>query len=82
VPLNDVEYLVNLKKPDYLYTHITTVGAGFNIDKFITTATKKFRNTPFLLSGRFTSAYQKKLRPPFILLKSFTEAVDYISQLK
>ena len=24
VPLNDVEYVVNLKKPDYLYSHITS----------------------------------------------------------
>ncbi|MEO8768506.1 MAG: MerR family transcriptional regulator [Ferruginibacter sp.] len=82
VPLNDIEYVVNLKKPDYLYSHLTTVSQNFNFDHFLSKISKKFRSTPIIISGQFTWTYEKKIKPPVIFKKSFTEAMDFVSGLK
>jgi len=42
IPIDDVEYVVQQKKPDYLYSHLTTCSSKFNFDKFITAVSKKF----------------------------------------
>lgn len=82
VPLSDIEYVVNLKKPDYLYAHLTTVSQNFNFDKFLAKISKKFRNLPIVISGQFTRTYEKKLRPPIIFKKTFPEAMEFVSGLK
>ena len=81
VPLNDIEYVVNLKKPDYLYSHLTTVSQNFNFDKFLLNISKKFRNVPIVISGQFTHTYEKKLRPPIIFKRTFAEAMEFVSGL-
>ncbi len=81
IPLQDVEYLVNLKNPDYLYTHLTTSGAKFNLDKFITTVSKNFPDTPVIISGLVTDTYEKKIAPPIKLKKSYAEVMEFISGL-
>ncbi len=80
VPLRDVEYVVKLKKPDYLYSHLTTVGQNFNFDKFITNVTQKFSGTPIVISGQFTSTYQKKIHPPLNFKRSFAEVMEFVSE--
>ncbi|MBL0198911.1 MAG: hypothetical protein IPP81_01715 [Chitinophagaceae bacterium] len=42
IPLRDVEFLVKLKKPDYIYTHLTSVGTKFNFERFIDNLSKNF----------------------------------------
>lgn len=82
VPLNDIEYVVNLKKPDYLYSHLTTVGQNFNFDKFLFNIGKKFSDIPVLISGPLTNTYEKKIHPPIIFKKTFSEAMEFVSELK
>jgi len=82
VPLKDVEYVVNLKKPDYIYSHITTVGHSFNFDKFLAGMGKTFVGTPVLISGLLTQTYEKKIHPPIIFKKSFADAMEFVSGLK
>jgi len=79
VPLKDVEYVVKLKKPDYLYSHLTTVGQSFNFDKFITNITQKFSGIPIIISGQLTCTYQKKIQPPINFKRSFAEVMDFVS---
>jgi MerR family transcriptional regulator, light-induced transcriptional regulator len=79
VPLKDVEYIVKLKKPDYLYSHLTTVGQSFNFDKFITNVTQKFSGIPIIISGQLTCTYQKKIHPPLNFKRSFAEVMDFVS---
>ena len=82
VPLNDIEYVVKLKKPDYLYTHLTTVGQNFNFNKFLLTIGKKFSQMPVIISGSITHTIEKKIHPPIIFKKSFAEAMEFVSTLK
>ncbi len=81
VPIKDVAYVVNLKKPDYLYSHITTPGQNFNFDKFLGNISKNFPTTPVIISGQLTHSYEKKIQPPVMFKKTFTEVMDFISKL-
>ncbi|MEI9957957.1 MAG: MerR family transcriptional regulator [Ferruginibacter sp.] len=79
IPLKDVEYIVKLKKPDYLYSHLTTVGQNFNFDKFISNLTQKFPGIPSIISGKLTSTYQKKIAAPLNFKRSFPEVMDFVA---
>lgn len=81
VPANDVEYVVKLKHPDYIYTHLTTVGPKFNFDKFIAAVNKKFADTPVIVSGQLTHTYEKKIHPPLHFKKSYSEVMEFVSGL-
>ena len=81
IPLNDVEYLVKLKNPDYLYTHLTTSGAKFNFDRFISLISKKITGTPVIISGQLTHTYEKKILPPIYFKNSFAKVMEFVSEL-
>ena len=81
VPLKDVEYLVNLKKPSYIYSHLTSVGHSFNFDKFILAITKKFAGTPIILSGLLTNTYEKKIPSQITFKKTLAEVMEFIATL-
>lgn len=81
IPLKDVEYLANLKKPDYIYTHLTSVGAKFNFDRFITNLSKSFPKTPVVISGQLTNTYEKKILPPITFKKSYAEVMGFLAAL-
>jgi MerR family transcriptional regulator, light-induced transcriptional regulator len=81
VPLKDVEYVVNLKKPTYLYSHLTSLGHNFNFDKFILSITKKFAGTPIIISGLLTHSYEKKIPPQINFKRSFAEVMEFVSAL-
>ncbi len=80
IPLKDVEYLVKLRKPDYLYSHLTTVGQNFNFDRFLTQVSTKFPNTPVIISGQLTNTYQKKILPPLNFIRSFAGVMEFVSE--
>ena len=81
IPMNDVAYVVNLKKPDYLYCHLTTVGQSFNFDKFLLNIGKKFQNIPIIVSGQLTHTYEKKIHPPIYFKRSFPEVMEFVATL-
>ncbi|MFZ4058956.1 MAG: MerR family transcriptional regulator [Ferruginibacter sp.] len=81
VPLVDVEYVVRLKKPDYLFAHLTTVGQNFNFDKFLLNINRKFSGIPMIISGQLTHTYEKKIPAPINFKKSFAEVMDFVSTL-
>jgi MerR family transcriptional regulator, light-induced transcriptional regulator len=81
VPLNDVEYVVNLKKPNYLFSHLTSVGHNFHLERFIANITKKFSGTPIVISGQLTHTYEKKIPPHINFKKSFQETMEFIASI-
>ncbi len=83
VPLKDLEFVVSLKKPDYVFTHLTTVIREFNFDKFILTLKTKLPSTTILISGLLAQTFGKKNLPGNIrFLKSLDEVMDFIGGLK
>jgi len=81
IPINDVEYVVKLKKPDYLFSHLTSTCNNFHLDKFIATITKKFAGIPIIISGQLTHTYEKKIPPQINFKRSLQETMEFIASL-
>jgi methanogenic corrinoid protein MtbC1 len=81
VPLEDVEYVINHKKPDFVYSHLTSVSSAFSFEKFLMQATKKIENVPLIISGRLAASYEKKIPPQIIFKKSIQEVSEFITSL-
>ena len=82
VPVKDLEYVIETKKPDYVYTHLTTVMKEFNFDKFINNLKNRFPNQQILISGLLAQTFEKKVVPPNIrFLKSFAEVQQFMAAL-
>jgi DNA-binding transcriptional MerR regulator len=81
VPLTDVEYVVKLKKPNYLFSHLTSAGHNFHLERFIANITKKFNGTPIVISGQLTHTYEKKIPPQINFKKSLQETMEFIAAL-
>jgi len=81
IPLEDVEYVVNYKKPTYLYTHLTCVCAGFCFEKFIKDIKRRFAGKSLFISGKLTNTYMKKIPAHINFKKSFTEVMDFVEEL-
>lgn len=79
VPLSDLDFITKAKKPDYLYTHLTSLSANFNIERFLNNLHSKTNDIPVLISGAFAVTYKKNIPPNFHLKKSLNEVKDYIS---
>jgi methanogenic corrinoid protein MtbC1 len=83
VPLADLDFVVQLKKPDYVYTHLTTVMKEFNFDKFLNQLKNRITACPVLVSGLLTQSFEKKLPGGNIrFLKSLHEVHEFIATLK
>ncbi|MBU6157453.1 MAG: MerR family transcriptional regulator [Bacteroidetes bacterium] len=83
VPVSDLEYVVELKKPDYVYTHLTTVMKEFNFEKFLSQLKTKFSGTQVIVSGLVTQTYQKPSPASNIrFLKSLQEVQEFIGTLR
>jgi methanogenic corrinoid protein MtbC1 len=80
VPLKDVEFVANLKNPDSLYTHLTSVGS-FNLDKFVNSVYAKLPGFPLTISGQCTLVYKKKLPASISFRKSLHEVWEYVSSI-
>ncbi|MEO6915396.1 MAG: MerR family transcriptional regulator [Chitinophagaceae bacterium] len=81
VPLKDVEFVADIKKPDYLYTHLTSVAANFNFEKFLSLVQTKLQNFELIISGQLVQTYKKKV-PPFVnFRRSLAEVQEYVAAL-
>lgn len=81
IPLKDVEYIANLKNPDYLYAHLTSVAHNFNFEKFLVGAHNRMPDRKIIISGVLTQTYKKQVPPNFSFKKSLQEVMDYVSSL-
>jgi methanogenic corrinoid protein MtbC1 len=81
VPLKDVEYIVNLKKPSLLISHITSIPNNFQFERYVGQLGKKFPNTPVTLSGFLAQQYKKDVPDNIALKRSLREVLSYISSI-
>ncbi len=79
VPIKDVLYVAEIKKPHFLYTHLTAVAHNFNFDKFLVNAGNKLPDYNLLVSGQLTQTYKKKVASNISFKKSLQEVMEYIS---
>jgi DNA-binding transcriptional MerR regulator len=81
VPLEDVEYILKYKTPDFIYTHLTSVSSVFNFDRFINQSLKRFASVPLIISGRLAATYEKKIPEQIHFKRSLQEVTEYITTL-
>lgn len=79
VPVADLEFIVKIKKPDYLYTHLTALPNNFNIERFMNEVRLKTGEVAVMLSGPFTVSYKKLIPQNFHFLKSLHEVKEFVS---
>jgi DNA-binding transcriptional MerR regulator len=82
VPLDDVQYVVEMKKPDFIYTHLTSVSNSFSFERFLGNLTRRFESTPVVISGRLTQAYEKRIPNKINFKRSLSEVMEFIGTIK
>jgi len=82
VPLNDVDYLVKLKKPDIVFIHMTATASSFNFEKFLINIEQKINNIPTIISGQLTQQYKKYIPSCVHFKKSLGDVMEYLSSLQ
>ena len=80
IPIEDVKYVTDLKKPDYLYTHLTN-RANFKFEKLMAQVSGFVPQVPVVISGQIARDYQKKINKPIMLKKSFEESLEFVRTL-
>ena len=81
VPLKDLEFIVKLKKPAFLFTHLTSVANNFNFERFLSNVNLRMPNFPVLVSGTLVQQYKKRIPENINFKKSLGEVIDYLSTL-
>lgn len=81
VPVSDVEYVVKIKNPDFIYAHLTSVANNFNFEKFLNNITLKVKPVPVIVSGQITQQYKKTVPTGIHFKRSLQEVMEYISTL-
>lgn len=81
VPLKDLSYVAEIKKPDFIYTHLTSVANNFNFDRFLQAVSIKLPATKVIVSGQLTQSYKKKLPANVQVKTSLSEVMEYIAML-
>jgi DNA-binding transcriptional MerR regulator len=81
VPLVDLKYLTEVKKIDYLYTHITSPARNFKLDKFFTNLATINSDIPIILSGQLIQEYKGKLASNIQLKRSLAETISFLQEI-
>jgi len=81
VPTKDMVYIVKLKRPHFLYCHLTSVANNFVFDRFLNNLQVHIPDFPILVSGQLTQQYKKATPANVHLKKSLPEVLEFFSTL-
>lgn len=80
VPLKDVTYVVNMKKPGYLYLHLTSFPSRQSLQKYLT-ALAAATDTPVIVSGAAMQNFKKELPAGIQSITSFDALYAFLHSL-
>lgn len=78
VPFKDAVYVLNLKKPESVFIHLTACAPSFNMEKFLNDIRDKFSNSQVIISGGAIANYSKNVPQNVSFKSSLKEVVDFI----
>ncbi len=81
VPLVDLKYLTEVKKIDYLYSHITSPARSFKLDKFFTNLATIKSDIPIILSGQLIQEFKGKIANNIHLKRSLAETISFLQEI-
>lgn len=82
IPLEEVGQVIEIKKPDYLYSHLTSTSANFRLSKFIQSLSRLPGKCLVLLSGYVVAQHKPEVPARIRKIASLSEVVQLISSLK
>jgi DNA-binding transcriptional MerR regulator len=80
VPVEELEYVCRVKKPDFLFSHLTSLPARFNLEKFFDNIHSRMNGTSLVISGKVLNSYGKKLPKNVHFKRSIEEVVRHLSE--
>ena len=81
IAVKDLAFLCSKKKPDFLYTHLTSVPGNFSLDRFFQQYTQHCSSSILIASGQLFKQYRKQIPDRVVIRKSLTEVLDYVAAL-
>lgn len=81
ISTDDVAYVAKLKKPDFLYTHLTSVANNFKFEKFLSNMHSSLGHSKIIVSGQVTQTFKKKSFSNIDLIKSFDEVNTFLASV-
>lgn len=81
IAMKDLAFLCSKKKPDFLYTHLTSVPGNFSLDRFFRQFLQLCLSGTLIVTGQVFQQYRKKVPDQVVIRKSLPEVLDYISAL-
>lgn len=81
VPLKDAQFVAEIKKPDFVYLHLTSSSPGFDFPKFLLQISQKIAKPKIIVSGYVTHDYKKSLPKNVEFKHSLLDLVEFISSL-
>jgi DNA-binding transcriptional MerR regulator len=82
VPVKDAVYIINLKKPDFVYSHLTATATNFNFERFLQNISTQAPQVPVIISGQLTHLYKKALPSNISFKKSIDEVIQYFVEVQ
>jgi methanogenic corrinoid protein MtbC1 len=81
VPLKDLEYVVQVKQPSYIYLHLTTYPQS-RFQRMVHFLQKAATDSTLVLSGYMAQVYEKKASENVVLLQSLRTVQSYIKAVQ
>ncbi|MEN9548843.1 MAG: hypothetical protein RIR12_1434 [Bacteroidota bacterium] len=82
VPVKDAVYIINLKKPDFVYSHLTATATNFNFERFLQNISTQAPQVPVIISGQLTHLYKKAIPSNISFKKSIDEVIQYFVEVQ
>jgi MerR family transcriptional regulator, light-induced transcriptional regulator len=81
VPVKDIGFVVGLKKPQWLYTHLSCVPENFNLPKWMAQVASLVPAGRLIVSGNLTQSHYRKLPANVELKQSLPQVIDFVHSL-
>ncbi len=82
VPLKDLVYVIDIKRPDFVYTHLTAVAHNFHLDKFLGGIAERLSHANVVMSGQLVQQYKKKVPGNVHFKKSLPEVMEHLTAVR
>jgi methanogenic corrinoid protein MtbC1 len=79
IAFQDTASVIQLKKPDFVFTHLTAAVSNFCIEKFLRNIQQHFGPVKTIVSGPVVQQYKKKTPAGIDFKQSLAEVMDFFS---
>lgn len=80
-PLDDAAYVVRVKKPSYIYLHLTSFPPGAQLEKYISRLAAIIPSRPVYLSGSAITNYKKAIPTHITFLNSLQKVMEFVASV-